>query len=632
MQKEKAKHSSASQKADKSQAAVQYLAVYGFAILMIFVAFSLLIYYVVLPNSLTATTCNFPSGSIYCNYVYLSSNLTTNKAYLTLFLTNTQDYPIRNPNVYLNVKGINTSASYCFPAVVISGGSMICTITLPFMRVGSLLVSNNGLYLEAQYCGLNVSYLKNKAGCSSGQAQIYVGSFSAHTWPYITSTPIISITPMQSTESSSGQPDTLISTVSFAGIPLKGATVLLTENTITYNLRPSSSTTNIQGQAYGYISGYVQGSVLITANYSGYLANTIVQFSAPQSSTTIAPPSCEVPPKILYYAPINITNNQASNTPSSFQQMISFDPAAYSQYEDSNLQNVEFFYCSNATIIHSWLEGNATNEANAKNIYLSTNGIYWLMLPKGIAAQKSLNIAMGFVSKSTNLYDGKIVGTAPQLNCTSNCPETSYGQYDNGASVFTGFYDNFKGKTINASKWQANGASYSVNNGLTYNYNPSYNLLTSLTSASSPYILDYYGSTSSGTLPYTGVYFDVQSKSSNSNSNLWAQSAVGVGDSIYTYISGTYDRYNSWGGSLDGNYHVYTLEEASNNDPITVQTGYVTEQTDSTFPSTYTSGYFGPRQAYSGGSKYEYWTWIRIRSYPPNGIMPSVKIYSIMNG
>jgi len=52
-------------------------------------------------------------------------------------------------------------------------------------------------------------------------------------------------------------------------------------------------------------------------------------------------------------------------------------------------------------------------------------------------------------------------GEAPQLS-------PSYGQYDDGASVFS-FYDNFAGTSLNTNIWIAvtTGGSVTVNNGVT---------------------------------------------------------------------------------------------------------------------------------------------------------------------
>ena len=73
-------------------------------------------------------------------------------------------------------------------------------------------------------------------------------------------------------------------------------------------------------------------------------------------------------------------------------------------------QNVEFFY-ANGTIIPSWLEN-----------YTSGHAIWWVKTGS-IAASSTLTIYMGFANKTTNLFNNKTTGEAPQLSST-------YGEYD----------------------------------------------------------------------------------------------------------------------------------------------------------------------------------------------------------
>jgi photosystem II stability/assembly factor-like uncharacterized protein len=70
----------------------------------------------------------------------------------------------------------------------------------------------------------------------------------------------------------------------------------------------------------------------------------------------------KIPPGILYYVPIEITNDQSVSTPSEYQQLILVNSSVYSEYEAPNLENVEFFY-PNGTVIPSWLESNNVNTA-----------------------------------------------------------------------------------------------------------------------------------------------------------------------------------------------------------------------------------------------------------------------------
>ncbi len=127
-----------------------------------------------------------------------------------------------------------------------------------------------------------------------------------------------------------------------------------------------------------------------------------------------------------------------------------------------SFQNVEFFNTTDGAIIDSWLEN-----------YTTKHAIFWIKLPNGIPANTTLNdIAIGFASNDTNLFNNKTTGEAPQLSPT-------YAEYDNGANVFN-FYDNFKETSLNKSKWNivnnnanASGGTYTVDNGINIKANSS---------------------------------------------------------------------------------------------------------------------------------------------------------------
>ena len=129
------------------------------------------------------------------------------------------------------------------------------------------------------------------------------------------------------------------------------------------------------------------------------------------------------PSSILYFSIVHITNTQNISTSQPFQQMLNVSYSLYKGYAASNFQNVEFFY-SNGTIIPSWLEG----------YNYSRNAIYWLKIGS-IPASSSITIYIGFALNSTNLFNNKTTGEAPQLSST-------YAEYDDGNNVFIN-YDNF---------------------------------------------------------------------------------------------------------------------------------------------------------------------------------------------
>ncbi|MHB1830248.1 MAG: spherulation-specific family 4 protein [Candidatus Micrarchaeaceae archaeon] len=313
---------------------------------------------------------------------------------------------------------------------------------------------------------------------------------------------------------------------------------------------------------------------------------------------------------IIYKVPITLTNSQASNTPNPWQQPVSVNSIDYQNVENSNIINTVFFY-QNGTIIDSWLEGNVLNEQQTTGLATSENSLYYLKLPS-IPASSSLTVYMGFAGNTINLMNPVSTGGAPQLT-------TQYAQYDNGGHVFS-YYQNFSGTTL-SSLWQ-NPNSYTAiqNNGLTltapsgggtfyYNINmPSSYAVDAYmkgNSLLSSQVTDLMSMGTGGSLSnYTELYL--------SNSLTWnLQSGSGTG-----------------GGTLLGvknNYYVMTLSGTPssvssfvNYTPI----GSLTGASSSVNPNIgiFTSG--------AGGNSY-FLDWLRVRSYPPGGVTPSVTFGSL---
>ncbi len=177
-----------------------------------------------------------------------------------------------------------------------------------------------------------------------------------------------------------------------------------------------------------------------------------------------------VPSNILYHIPINVMNQQSiavsANTPIAigsygyYGNVIGFNALKYSQYYTCNLDNAEFFF-ANGTIATSWLEGNIMNAETANSactgasspnaLVDSSNILYWVnipgnyFLPANTGTPSYNTIYLGWtgntLTAANNLFSSK-VGEAPQLS-------SSYGQYDNGANVFTAYWNN---DTISTSK------------------------------------------------------------------------------------------------------------------------------------------------------------------------------------
>ena len=154
-----------------------------------------------------------------------------------------------------------------------------------------------------------------------------------------------------------------------------------------------------------------------------------------------------------HYVPIILTNTQTSRgTGPDFQQMIIVSKSYAANGEDTNLQNVEFSTDPGdaggaSTALYAWCESGCTS---------SSTSVWWVnmgadtMTANGIVGN-TITIYMDFMPGNVMSPSGP-TGEAPEeynggpnSDCSPNCAQTTYAQYDNGALVFPTFYDNFAG-------------------------------------------------------------------------------------------------------------------------------------------------------------------------------------------
>jgi len=323
----------------------------------------------------------------------------------------------------------------------------------------------------------------------------------------------------------------------------------------------------------------------------------------------IQAPGTAIPSATNSYLTIPITNTQNVATPAPFQQMIQLNLSQYPQISGiaSDLSNV-YFSSDEAgqNKLYSWRETPAS---------LTSDVTWWVLLPDGIPAGGTVVIYLQ-ISSSTAL-DGVYTGEAPQLSST-------YAEYDNGANVFS-FYDNFAGTTL-SSAWTVSGITYTVNNGFSATSSATNNggIWTSSTTYSPPIILDFYGdpysssvstetgfvtnttSNNNGTfiICYDGSIFGEQQYSSSSLSITGNLATSNIGNQIWTII---------WTGLATSKYQLNyenTQSVGANNLPAPLYIGLV-KASSGTFSPTY------------------YIQWIRIRAYPPNGVMPVLQAQTV---
>jgi len=299
---------------------------------------------------------------------------------------------------------------------------------------------------------------------------------------------------------------------------------------------------------------------------------------------------------------ITITNNQADPTPSPFQQLLNLNLSSILS-SSSQLLNLQFCLDSQCnTPLYAWIEQN-----NLSNAYI------WINLPVSIPANSSITIYM-FVRNSIQY---PYTGIAPYLTST-------YAQYDNGENVFN-FYDNFAGTTL-SSKWTqgiGSGGSITVNNGLTISSTTNYDtFVQSVPTFSVPIILESYvtaptpttnyerasifigtGSTTNENVVSYGYYFN----NAYVNGQTWRIGTSSVSIDVGTTIA------------LNGILGGYWI--ASGNEQLYYNyTQQLTWNDTSQTPQATTVGLAvaGVSGGYSATFK-----WARVRTYPPNGVMPS---------
>jgi len=256
----------------KGQSALEYLITYGWAVLLAAIFVSILYLFVFAPSAVAPSTCSFAYGA-YCQDMILGSNSISSK--IALFLTNTQQYPIVNPQVSINISNIGTVNGKCLPSYVLPGGAIICNVTMPTTAISTGTLVSGKLYLSAIPCPSG-----NVTTCTSGQRQTYIGNFNSHASPLLAGTTLsISVSAANST-TATGIPDQVIANVKLLGYPISGATINFTANqSVKFN--PSVATTDSSGNAYTYITGVQPGKVKVFATFGNVSANTTLTFMPP---------------------------------------------------------------------------------------------------------------------------------------------------------------------------------------------------------------------------------------------------------------------------------------------------------------------------------------------------------------
>ena len=167
----------------RAQASIEYLATYGWALLIATVALELIYFYLISPNIIAPQSCSFDIGVSCLDIIAVSNSASTSM--ISIEITNTQEYPIAGAKIFANINGTNSSSVACtqtsLPGNVITPGNMTsCYIIIPATSTGSLLFG--ALYINASYCGLLPNFNGTPKSCATANVpiQTYAGTFNVH--------------------------------------------------------------------------------------------------------------------------------------------------------------------------------------------------------------------------------------------------------------------------------------------------------------------------------------------------------------------------------------------------------------------------------------------------------------------
>lgn len=342
------------------------------------------------------------------------------------------------------------------------------------------------------------------------------------------------------------------------------------------------------------------------------------------SFSVIAPSISSATSPVSGYIPVTLTNSQSTATPTNFQQLLKIDWSSYSSYLNANVSNVRFFNStsfSSSNELSGWIETNNTTSATSSNVWVNLSGTI-------IPASGSTTIYMAFLPTTASWSSHW--GLAPQLS-------TKYGQFDNGADVFTLY---FNGNTPTSDFAVESSATLTSTTdtgptGATINvikYSESVDNNIGITFQKGIPQGNYIGETSfasGGGSDDIGVIGLGTASTPTTSQSMFSADTQFSGE----YLSWSYDDAGSeHGGAIGGtsttvwHYEWFSYTPgASESDIYAAPQLYSTAggysgTVDNYIPSSTTTLYMTIAQ---NGASFLYYNWLRIRETPPAGVMPA---------
>ncbi len=402
--------------------------------------------------------------------------------------------------------------------------------------------------------------------------------------------------------------------------------------------------------------------------YSQVGANVVGSNSAQTNSITL-------PQGNIYYCiaasdsdayPILISNTQNIPTPSPFQQDIAIcngsinisnnfayiNNATLFNEIDPNGQNV-YFVNSSGNMLYSWYEGRFINGSTYCDVW-------WINLPNGIPANSNITIYMYIGPNSVDYYQQyyPYVGASPQV----------ISGYDNGQDIFIayGYFDNtFDGWTrhIYSGSFSptatSNGIEMINNNGNegTYILPPNNgnipkipliveeawsdsnywgsNVIALFGNIDQQILVSSIGSTYGGDTPASNL--STLAEYNQDGGYFYLKSAVtdtvlgNASSSIFYWDHGTFYSYLIVNSTYaQTGYYYYSSNQVWV--PLTLLDTYSVNNNGYIYSNlNYNPFQYGTLEISAGtdgSGVYQYIEWVVARSYPPNGVMPSISLLS----
>ena len=486
----------------RTQSAIEFLTTYSWAFLVIGLFVVSVLSILALPTSGTPVylpSFCYISPSFPCYQALVLTN-SIGANFMVLFQNNLgAQILFQQPNSIVVTPSLYGGASYggsCYPLSAIIGATVICNVSI----VGNTFSTGTQLSptftLIYQICTPRCTkQVYNTSGTATTVAEPYkqviypvqlltsptTGSIALNGVHYPNGANVIFI--LGQSYSISAIPPSLYGFSSWSASSNVFVTSTSLQSTTANAVGKGSVTASFVALVSTSVSSTVSTSVSSTSVSSTSISSTSLStsLSTSISSTSVSSTSVSslsTTTTTIHYVPITLTNSQSSATQSNFQQQIPFNPSTYGSYANANMSNIEFTTGTggSGTVLDAWCESGCSNTATSATVWVNLGS-------STIGASSSLTIYMNFMSSASPVTNG-YTGYAPQLYCASGCQQTSYGQYDNGASVFS-FYDNFAGSSL-SSKWtelNSGSISLTVSNGVTMQ-NTAYNTGGGISSSS----------------------------------------------------------------------------------------------------------------------------------------------------